>query len=53
MQNLALEWLFRLLTNPRRLWRRYFRDAIRIGPIFFRLEVLPRIRRTIGNTAGS
>lgn len=24
MQSLGLEWLFRLLTEPRRLWRRYF-----------------------------
>jgi N-acetylglucosaminyldiphosphoundecaprenol N-acetyl-beta-D-mannosaminyltransferase len=23
MMNLGLEWLFRLLTNPRRLWKRY------------------------------
>ena len=23
MQRSGLEWLFRLLTNPRRLWRRY------------------------------
>ena len=23
MQNIGLEWLFRLLTEPRRLWRRY------------------------------
>jgi N-acetylglucosaminyldiphosphoundecaprenol N-acetyl-beta-D-mannosaminyltransferase len=53
MQNLALEWLFRLLTNPRRLWRRYLRDAIRIGPIFFRLEVLPRLRRAMAGESGS
>ena len=24
MQRIGLEWLFRLLTEPRRLWRRYF-----------------------------
>ncbi len=23
MQQIGLEWLFRLATNPRRLWRRY------------------------------
>ena len=23
MQNIGLEWLFRLATEPRRLWRRY------------------------------
>jgi N-acetylglucosaminyldiphosphoundecaprenol N-acetyl-beta-D-mannosaminyltransferase len=53
MQNLALEWLFRLLTNPRRLWRRYLLDAMRIGPIFLRLEILPRIRRRVGNRVES
>ena len=52
MQKLALEWLFRLVTNPRRLWRRYLRDAIRIGPIFFRLEVLPRVRRAMAGRVG-
>ena len=52
MQKLALEWLFRLVTNPRRLWRRYLRDAIRIGPIFFRLEVLPRLRRAMASRVG-
>jgi len=26
MQNLGLEWLYRLLKEPRRLWRRYFFD---------------------------
>jgi N-acetylglucosaminyldiphosphoundecaprenol N-acetyl-beta-D-mannosaminyltransferase len=53
MQNLALEWLFRLMTNPRRLWRRYLRGAIRIGPIFLRLEVLPRLRNAMGIRIGS
>jgi N-acetylglucosaminyldiphosphoundecaprenol N-acetyl-beta-D-mannosaminyltransferase len=24
MQNIGLEWLFRLFTEPRRLWKRYF-----------------------------
>ena len=24
MQNIGLEWLYRLLTEPKRLWRRYF-----------------------------
>ena len=26
MQKSGLEWLFRLLTEPRRLWRRYLRN---------------------------
>lgn len=30
MQRLALEWLHRLLANPRRLWRRYLIDGPRI-----------------------
>ena len=25
VQNLGLEWLFRLIQEPRRLWRRYLR----------------------------
>ncbi len=33
MQIARLEWLFRLLSEPRRLWRRY----LVIGPKFFRL----------------
>lgn len=35
MQKYGLEWLFRLLTEPRRLWRRYI-----IGNIIFLLLVL-------------
>jgi exopolysaccharide biosynthesis WecB/TagA/CpsF family protein len=30
MQRLALEWLYRLLTDPRRFWRRYLVDGPRI-----------------------
>ena len=30
MQNLGLEWLYRLLKEPRRLWRRYFFDFLYI-----------------------
>lgn len=30
MQNLGLEWAFRLLSEPRRLWRRYLVDGPRI-----------------------
>ena len=36
IQRLSLEWAHRLLTNPRRLWRRYLVDDLRILPIFFR-----------------
>ena len=30
MQTCALEWLFRLIQEPRRLWRRYLRN----NPLF-------------------
>ena len=30
MQQSGLEWLFRLATEPRRLWRRYLRN----NPLF-------------------
>ena len=36
IQNLALEWLFRLLQNPKRLWKRYLVQDTKIFPIFFR-----------------
>lgn len=39
MQNAGLEWLFRLLTEPRRLWRRYLRHNPRFV-MFFALQVL-------------
>lgn len=29
MQNLSIEWLYRLLTNPRRLWKRYLTTNIK------------------------
>jgi len=32
----GLEWAHRLATNPRRLWRRYLIDGMRIFPIYFR-----------------
>jgi exopolysaccharide biosynthesis WecB/TagA/CpsF family protein len=34
LQQLALEWLFRLASNPQRLWRRYLFDGPLILPIF-------------------
>ncbi|HDD25428.1 MAG TPA: glycosyltransferase, partial [Chloroflexi bacterium] len=36
MQRSGLEWLFRLLTEPRRLWRRYLVN----NPIFVTLVLL-------------
>lgn len=34
MQQAALEWLFRLATEPRRLWRRYLRNNPRFAVLF-------------------
>jgi N-acetylglucosaminyldiphosphoundecaprenol N-acetyl-beta-D-mannosaminyltransferase len=39
MQNAGLEWLFRLGTEPRRLWRRYFR----VVPRYLYLVALQRL----------
>lgn len=39
MQNAGLEWLFRLITEPRRLWRRYLRHNPRFV-FLFGLQVL-------------
>lgn len=36
MQRLRLEWLFRLLSEPRRLWRRYLVEGPRIFAIWLR-----------------
>lgn len=36
MQTLRLEWLFRLLSEPRRLWRRYLVEGPRIFSIWLR-----------------
>jgi exopolysaccharide biosynthesis WecB/TagA/CpsF family protein len=35
-RSLGLEWAHRLATNPRRLWRRYLVDGMRIFPIYLR-----------------
>ena len=42
LQRLSLEWLFRLLSDPRRLWRRYLVD----GPLIFEIARKWRHRRT-------
>ena len=34
IQRLGLEWAHRLATNPRRLWRRYLVDDLKIFPIY-------------------
>ncbi len=39
MQKLSLEWLFRLISEPRRLWRRYLVE----GPAIFALVLRWRL----------
>jgi N-acetylglucosaminyldiphosphoundecaprenol N-acetyl-beta-D-mannosaminyltransferase len=41
MQQLGLEWAFRLLSEPRRLWRRY----VRIVPLFAILAMTELVRQ--------
>ena len=43
LQRLGLEWLFRLLNEPRRLWRRYLYR----NPRFVVLFMMQLIRRTL------
>ena len=45
MQRASLEWLHRLLSEPRRLWRRYLVDGPRIFAIWWRWRGLNRVRR--------
>lgn len=40
LQNLGFEWMFRLLSNPRRLWKRY----ILLNPLFVTLLGLQLLR---------
>jgi N-acetylglucosaminyldiphosphoundecaprenol N-acetyl-beta-D-mannosaminyltransferase len=49
VQNSGLEWLFRLVSEPRRLWRRYL-----IGNVQFLRLVMPSLgRQRVRATAGS
>jgi N-acetylglucosaminyldiphosphoundecaprenol N-acetyl-beta-D-mannosaminyltransferase len=48
MQRHALEWLFRLCSEPRRLWRRY----AYIVPGFAFLATRELLRRAVGSQAG-
>lgn len=34
LQRYSLEWAFRLVSEPRRLWKRYLVDGLRIIPLF-------------------
>ncbi|WP_413204069.1 WecB/TagA/CpsF family glycosyltransferase [Rhodospirillum sp. A1_3_36] len=47
MRKLSLEWLHRLLSDPRRMWRRYLVDAPRIFWVFFKTELLGRSQSRI------
>jgi UDP-N-acetyl-D-mannosaminuronic acid transferase (WecB/TagA/CpsF family) len=42
LQRLGLEWLFRLLTEPRRLWRRYLVEGPRIFVLWWRWHLSRR-----------
>lgn len=41
-QSLALEWLYRLGTNPRRMWKRYLVNSPKLLGYFIKLELLRR-----------
>jgi exopolysaccharide biosynthesis WecB/TagA/CpsF family protein len=41
LQKLGLEWAHRLATNPRRLWRRYLVEGVKIFPIYLRWRGAP------------
>lgn len=45
MQRASLEWLYRLLSEPRRLWRRYLVDGPRIFWIWWQWRSLTSDRR--------
>lgn len=44
MQSSGLEWLFRLVTEPRRLWRRYLRHNPRFAVLAFTELVSHRVK---------
>jgi N-acetylglucosaminyldiphosphoundecaprenol N-acetyl-beta-D-mannosaminyltransferase len=46
LQRAGLEWLFRLATEPRRLWRRYLRHNPRFVALFGAQVVRTRLGRT-------
>jgi N-acetylglucosaminyldiphosphoundecaprenol N-acetyl-beta-D-mannosaminyltransferase len=45
MQRLGLEWLWRLVHNPRRLWRRYLVDDLAFLGIFLKEWWRVRVRK--------
>ncbi len=50
MQRASLEWLFRLLSEPRRLWRRYLVEGPRIFAIWQRWRTARASRDLSGST---
>lgn len=46
LQVIGLEWLFRLFSEPRRLWRRYLVDSPRTIKIIFKKDILFEIVST-------
>jgi N-acetylglucosaminyldiphosphoundecaprenol N-acetyl-beta-D-mannosaminyltransferase len=42
MQKLMLEWIYRLIQEPGRLWRRYFYTNLKFVWLFFRIHVVGR-----------
>jgi N-acetylglucosaminyldiphosphoundecaprenol N-acetyl-beta-D-mannosaminyltransferase len=45
MQQARLEWMHRLFSNPRRLWRRYLLEGPWILYWYLKIEVLGRARK--------
>lgn len=45
MQDYGLEWLFRLLTEPRRLWRRYFYTNSYFVLLFLKYKLFSKNRK--------
>jgi N-acetylglucosaminyldiphosphoundecaprenol N-acetyl-beta-D-mannosaminyltransferase len=48
MHRVGLEWLFRLVMEPRRLWRRYLVTNARFAWLVLREQLSPRARRQRG-----
>jgi UDP-N-acetyl-D-mannosaminuronic acid transferase (WecB/TagA/CpsF family) len=48
MQDAGLEWLFRLASEPRRLWRRY----VLLNPTYMLLVMLQALGLSIFSTSG-
>lgn len=44
LQKLSLEWMFRLISSPRRLWRRYILGMPALLSLFIKVELWPRLK---------